>query len=71
MYRILAKAFLIGQVIASLAVIVGGIAYSLRCLCDNQTSCAVCFAAIAYVSGYRLLYKASVRELRNFNTQPK
>ena len=62
----LAKIYLTGQVIFSVSVIIFGIAYALRCLFAGQIFCAACFALIGYVSGYRLFFKASMAELREY-----
>lgn len=63
----LAKAiYYIGQVLISLCVIIFGCAYGIRCLINGQIFCAVCFGIMAYVSGYLLLFRASVKELREF-----
>lgn len=63
----LAKAiFYIGQVIFSLCVILIGCAYGIRCLIAGQIFCAVCFGIMGYVSGYLMLFRASVAELREF-----
>lgn len=69
MYQKLAKIYLVGQVVLSVAVIILGISYCLRCLFDGQVFCAVCFAVIGYVSGYGLLFRASVKELRDYNVK--
>ena len=53
----------------AVAVILFGVAYGLRCLFAGQIFCTVCFALIAYVSGYRLLLRASLQELREFNSK--
>lgn len=73
MYRKIAKTLLLGQVVASVAVIIFGFSYCLRCLFDGLNRFniffAVCFALMGYVCGYLLLYRASVRELRKFNAK--
>lgn len=56
------------QVALSAIVILIGAVYALRCLFAGQIFCAVCFAALGYVSGYRLLFKASIDELRKART---
>lgn len=66
MFKKLEKAYLLGQIAFSVLVIIFGAAYGLRCLLAGQTFCAVCFAIIGYVSGYRLLFKASVKEYLQF-----
>lgn len=63
----LAKLYLIGQVIFSALVMIFGAAYGMRCLFAGQIFCAVCFGIMGYVSGYRLLFKASMAELREYN----
>lgn len=71
MYKLLAKTFYIGQVVFSVFVIIFGFSHCLRCLLNGLTEAnifyAVCFALIGYVSGYRLLFRASVKELREHN----
>ena len=67
MYQKSEKIFLIGQLIGSVAVILFGVIYGLRCLLAGQVFCAVSFAVFAYVCGYRLLLRASVNELREYN----
>ena len=64
MHKSLANIFYYGQVLFSVAVIIFGFSYSLRCLFDGNIFCAVCFAIIGYVSGYRLFLRASLKELR-------
>ncbi len=67
MYHRLTKAYLVSQVVFSILVMLFGASYGIRCLVADQIFCAVCFAIIGYVSGYRLLFRASVKELREFN----
>lgn len=62
----LRKAFLIAQILVSVAVIIFGVAYSLRCLLAGQFFCAIGFAFMAYVSGYSLMLKTSIKEYRQF-----
>lgn len=69
MFHKLEKIYLVGQVVFAAAVILFGVVYGLRCLFAGQIFCAVCFALIAYVSGYRLLLRASLQELREFNAK--
>lgn len=71
MFRKLEQIYLVGQVVFSVAVILFGAVCCLRCLFDGQHFCAACFAAMAYVSGYRLLLRGSLDELREFNSQQK
>lgn len=59
------KIYLIAQVTFSVLVILFGFSYGIRCLVANQIFCALCFAVIGY-SGYRLLFKASMAELREY-----
>lgn len=56
------KIFLHLQVALSVIAMLIGAAYALRCLFAGQIFCAACFAV--HVSGYRLLFKASIDELR-------
>lgn len=63
----LAKIYIIGQVIFSVLVMIFGVAYGMRCLLAGQTICAIGFSVIGYVSGYRLLFKGSMAELREYN----
>lgn len=67
--NLLGKIFLVCQLIFSVASIVFGALYGIRCLLAGQLFCAVCFAIIAYVCGYLLLFRNSVRELREFYTK--
>lgn len=67
MYHTLTKIFYIGQVAASVAVILFGVAYCLRSLFAGQFFCALCFFVIGYVGGYRMLLRASLKELREYN----
>lgn len=60
------KIYLIAQLTFSVLVILFGFSYGIRCLVANQIFCALCFAVIGYVSGYRLLFKASMAELREY-----
>lgn len=69
MYQNLAKIYLVGQVLFSVAVILFGIVYCLRCLFAGNIFCAVCFAIIGYVSGYLLMLPTSLRELREHNSR--
>lgn len=69
MFHKLEKIYLVGQVVFAVAVILFGVAYCLRCLFAGQIFCTVCFALIAYVSGYRLLLRASLQELCEFNSK--
>lgn len=63
----LAKAiFYIGRALFSLCIILFGCAYGIRCLINGQIFCAVCFGIMSCVSGYMLLFRASVAELRDF-----
>lgn len=71
MYQRLAKIYYVGQVVFSVLVILFGASYGLRCLFAGQIFCAVCFAIIGYVSGYRLFFRASVKELREHNAKVK
>lgn len=64
MQRKLNKTMAAAKVAASAAVIIIGAAYSARCLLGGQAFCAACFAAMAYLSGYRLLLKSSIEEYR-------
>lgn len=64
MYQRLAKIYLVGQVVFSVAIIILGIAYGFRYLFADKIFPAACFCVIGYVSGYRLLFKASMAELR-------
>lgn len=65
----MAKTIYVGQVVFSVLVIIFGAAYGLRCLFSGQLFCAMCFALMGYVSGYRLLFRASVKELREYNAK--
>lgn len=67
MYRTLSKIFYVWQVAFSVIIILFGTGYCLRCLFSGQLFGAVCFAFVAYVAGYRLLFRASVKELRESN----
>lgn len=67
MYHRLTKAYLVSQVVFSILVMLFGASYGIRCLVADQIFCAMCFAIIGYVSSYRLLFRASVKELREFN----
>lgn len=69
MYQRLAKIYFVGQVVFSVAVILLGVLYGIRCLLAGQIFCALCFGAIGYVSGYLLLFRASVNELRKHNAK--
>ncbi len=69
MYHTLAKIYLVGQVVFSVAVMLLGFSYCLRCLFEGQIFCAVCFFIMGYVSGYLLLFRASVKDLREFNAK--
>ena len=60
------KIYLIAQVAFSVLVILFGVSYGIRCLVANQIFCALGFGMIGYVSGYRLLFKASMAELREY-----
>lgn len=71
MYRKLTKAYLIGQVVFSVMMILFGATYCIRCLLANQIFCAICFAIMGYVSGYMLLFRASMAELRQFILEEK
>lgn len=66
MYQIFRNIFYLGQVIIAVGVIAFGVGYGLRRLFAGQIFCTVCFALMAYVSGYRLLFKASIKEYRQF-----
>ena len=63
------RAFLIAQIIASVAVIIFGLGYAIRCLIANEICCAAGFALIGYGSGYRYLFKASLKELREYRSE--
>ena len=69
MYQRLARKFYVGQVVISVLVIMFGVSYTLRCLFAGQIFCAVCFAIGGYVSGYHLLFRASIKELREYNAK--
>lgn len=69
MYQRLARNFYVGQVVFSVLVIMFGVSYTLRCLFAGQIFCAVCFAIGGYVSGYHLLFRASIKELREYNAK--
>ena len=69
MYRKLEKAYYIWQVIFSVAAIIFGAFYCVRCLLISQVFCALGFAVIAYVCGYRLFLQTALRELRQFNAK--
>ncbi|WP_304977074.1 hypothetical protein [Duncaniella muris] len=71
MYQRLARNFYVGQVIFSVLVIMFGVSYTLRSLFAGQIFCAVCFAISGYVSGYRLFFRASIKELREHNAKVK
>lgn len=63
------KVFYIAQVIFSVLVVTMCIGYGIRCLLGNQIFCAVCFSIMGYVCGYRLMFRASMAELHQFNTK--
>lgn len=69
MFRKFKKIYLVWQVVFAVLVILFGVAYGLRCLFAGQFFSMVCFALIAYVSGYRLLLRGSRQELREFNSK--
>lgn len=69
MYQRLARKLYVGQVIFSVLVIMFGVSYTLRSLFAGQIFCAVCFAIGGYVSGYHLLFRASIKELREYNAK--
>lgn len=69
MYRKFEKIFLVAQVILAVSVVLFGAAYGLHCLFAGNIFCAVCFTLIGYVSGYRLLFLASIKELREYNSK--
>ena len=60
------KIYLIAQLTFSFLVILFGVSFRIRCLVAYQIFWALCFAVIGYVSGYRLLFKASMAELREY-----
>lgn len=65
----LAKAFYVGQVIMSVLVILFGVAFGIRSLANGQIFCAICFGVMAYVSGYKLMLRASWSESREYNAK--
>lgn len=75
MLRRIEKFLLVGQVIFSAAIIVFGAATCVRCLLGGLSTENIIFAtlcaALAYVSGYRFLFRASLRELREFNNEER
>lgn len=69
MYHTLAKIYLVGQVVFSVFVMLLSLSWCVRCLFAGQLFCAVLFFIMGYVSGYLLLFRASVKELREFNAK--
>lgn len=69
MYKRLAKIYYVGQVAMSVAIIAFGASYSIRCLLSKQIFCAVCFAVMGLVSGYLLMFRSSIKELREHNAK--
>lgn len=69
MYRKYKNIFLLGQVVLAVAIILVGAVYCVCCLFAGNIFCAISFALIGYVSGYRLLFRASIKELREFNSK--
>lgn len=58
------RAYLYAQVIFSWMVIIFGISYAIRCICEKTDAIyVILFSAMAYV-GYSLLLRASMQELR-------
>lgn len=58
--------YLWAQVVFSVCVILFGITYAVRCIIEKSGDVFVfLFACIAFV-GYRLMYRASIDELREF-----
>lgn len=64
MRRIIENIDLWAQVVFSVCVILFGITYAVRCIIDKSGDVYVfLFACMAFV-GYRLMYRASIDELR-------
>ena len=69
MTRKIRKIYLVSQIAFAILVILFGATYSLRCLFAGQIFCTVCFALMAYVCGYRLTLRTSIKELRDFSAE--
>lgn len=66
MIRKIEMIYLWAQVVFSVCVILFGITYAVRCIIEKSGDVFVfLFACIAFV-GYRLMYRASIDELREF-----
>lgn len=52
------------QVVFAILVIMMGVTYCIRCIFAANWFCAACFAIMAYGSGYLLMYRSAVEELR-------
>lgn len=66
MIRKIESIYLWAQVVFSVCVILFGITYAVRCIIEKSGDVFVfLFACMAFV-GYRLMYRASIDELREF-----
>lgn len=66
MIRKIEMIYLWAQVVFSVCVILFGITYAVRCIIEKSGDVFVfLFACIAFV-GYRLMYRTSIDELREF-----
>ncbi len=60
------RTYLIGQIVAALAIYTFGAAYAFRSAIAGQWFPALGFAALAYFSGYRLLLRNAIAEYRQY-----
>lgn len=64
--------FLWWQLFISIGVILFGATYAIRCIVEKSGDVYVfLFVFMAYVPGYRLLFRASVKELREARARRK
>lgn len=60
------------QVIMSVCVILFGTIYAIRCIVEHAGDVyVILFGCMAYVAGYRLMYRASIEELREARARRK
>ena len=58
------KAYLIAQLAVSAIIILFGVFNCIRSLLADQLFCSIMFAVMAYIAGYRLMFKTVVQELK-------
>ncbi len=63
------KLYLWAQVVMSVLVILFGVSYAVRCFIENSGGVFVFLFMCIAINGYALMYRASIKELREFRAR--